>query len=257
MLDSQFDHEDPERLALGRDKRFLRDEVYRVLRRWIIEQRLAWGQELIETALADRLGVSRTPVRESIRQLEAEGLVERHASGGVRVRRFTSQDIQQIYDVILPLFELSAVLAAERYDPAVGPGLEADLAQAGGTDDIARMLALRDDFHDSILRLAHNPWLTRSLAQLREYTGPYRRALLRNEHYRRETLDQMWGIYSAIRDRQPADAGTRMRAHILDFRDKVLDAMADASTRRNGGDGVPRRAVEQRRGGSRQRRRTS
>ena len=80
--------------------------------------------------------------------------------------------------------------------------------------------------------LARNQWLTRSLAQLREYTGPYRRVLLRNEHYRRETLDQMWNIYTAIRDRQPAEAGARMRAHILDFRDKVLNVVSDASTNR-------------------------
>src|SRR5437016_11854763 len=117
MLDPLDHAADPEPLALGRDKRFLRDEVYRVLRHWILDQRLAPGQELVETALAERLGVSRTPIRESIRQLEADGLVERHASGGVRVRRFTPHDIREVYEVLLPLFELSAVLAAERYDP--------------------------------------------------------------------------------------------------------------------------------------------
>jgi len=128
------DGHDPELLALGRDKRFLRDEVYRVLRRWILEQRLTWGQELVETTLAARMGVSRTPIRESIRQLEADGLVERYASGGVRVRRFSARDIREIYDVLLPLFELSATLASDQYDPAgwpfVGIGLGAcDLAQ--------------------------------------------------------------------------------------------------------------------------------
>jgi len=220
-------HDEFERLALGRDKRFLRDDVYRVLRRWILEQRFASGQELIETALADRLGVSRTPIRESIRQLEADGLVERHPSGGVRVRGFSPKDIREIYEVLMPLFEMSAILAAEHYDPAASPPLEADLAQAGATSDISRMIGLRDNFHDLILELADNQWLTRTLSQLREYTGPFRRMLLAQEEYRRDTLDQMWGIYSAIRDKQPAEAGARMRAHIVDFRDKVLTVMDD------------------------------
>jgi len=234
MLDPVRDEQDSEPLALGRDKRFLRDEVYRVLRRWILEQRLAWGQELVEIALAERLGVSRTPVRESIRQLEADGLVERQSSGGVRVRPFTPQDIREVYEVLMPLFELSAMLAAERYDPAAALQFEAHLTQAGATDDIGHMISQRDSFHDLILSLARNPWLTRTLSQLREYTGPYRRRLLRNEHYRGETLQQMWSIYHAIRDRQPGEAGARMRAHIVDFRDKVLDVMADESTASKG-----------------------
>jgi DNA-binding GntR family transcriptional regulator len=220
------DGHDPELLDLGRDKRFLRDEVYRVLRRWILEQRLTWGQEMVETTLAARMGVSRTPIRESIRQLEADGLVERYASGGVRVRRFSARDIREIYDVLLPLFELSATLAAEQYDPAAGAQFESILQQqAVATDDIPRIQSLRDDFHGVILDLAGNQWLTRTLAQLREYTGPYRRILLRNPEYRRATLDELWGIYRAISNRQPSAAGALMRSHVIAFRDKVLDAM--------------------------------
>ncbi len=226
---SPVNEDDPERLTLGRDKRFLRDDVYRVLRRWILDQRLAWGQELIETALAERLGVSRTPIRESIRQLEADGLVERHPSGGVRVRRFSARDIREIYEVLMPLFEMSAVLAAEHYDPTAGPQIEADLRLAGATDDIQRMISMRDNFHNLLLELAGNDWLTRTLSQLREYTAPYRRVLLANEDYRRETLDQMWEIFVAIRDRRPEIAGALMRAHIVDFRDKVLEAMSNST----------------------------
>jgi DNA-binding GntR family transcriptional regulator len=218
--------DDPETLALGRDKRFLRDEVYRVLRGWILDQRLTWGQELVEPALADRLGVSRTPIRESIRQLEADGLIERNASGGVRVRRFTPRDIREVYDVLFPLFELSAVLAAQHYDPSAGPQFEADLTQAGATTDLTRMLSLRDGFHNLILELAGNQWLTRTLSLLREYTRPYRRVLLQNETHRQETLHQMWGIYAAIRDGNATQAGELMRAHIHDFRDKVLEAVS-------------------------------
>jgi DNA-binding GntR family transcriptional regulator len=177
------------------------------------------------------MGVSRTPIRESIRQLEADGLVERYASGGVRVRRFSARDIREIYDVLLPLFELSATLASRQFEPSAGARFESILQQAGATDDVPRIQALRDDFHTLILDLADNQWLTRTLSQLREYTGPYRRILLRNPVYRQQTLDELWGIYRAMSSRQPDEAGALMRAHVAAFRDKVLDVLVNEEER--------------------------
>ena len=94
----------------------LRDVVFNTLRQAIITGEFVPGERLMEIALANRLGVSRTPVREAIRKLELEGLVVMIPRKGAEVARITEKDLRDVLEVRSSLEELAAGLATERLD---------------------------------------------------------------------------------------------------------------------------------------------
>ena len=92
----------------------LRDVVFQTLRRAILMGELEPGERLMELALTEKLGVSRTPVREAIRMLEKEGLVEMIPRKGAAVSRITEKDLQDVLEVRCALEELAVGIACER-----------------------------------------------------------------------------------------------------------------------------------------------
>ena len=92
----------------------LRDVVFNTLRQAIITGEFAPGERLMEIALAERLGVSRTPVREAIRKLELEGLVVMIPRKGAEVARITERRLKEVLEVRCALEELGATLASQR-----------------------------------------------------------------------------------------------------------------------------------------------
>ena len=94
----------------------LRDIVFQTLRNAIITGELQPGERLMETQLAEKLGVSRTPIREAIRKLELEGLVIMVPRKGAQVAQFTEKDIQDVLEVRAALESLAAKLACKRMD---------------------------------------------------------------------------------------------------------------------------------------------
>ena len=94
----------------------LRDVVFNTLRQAIITGEFAPGERLMEISLANRLGVSRTPVREAIRKLELEGLVIMIPRKGAQVARITEKNLRDVIEIRTVLEEFAAVLACERID---------------------------------------------------------------------------------------------------------------------------------------------
>lgn len=93
------------------------DHVYRTLRRALATGQIPEGTRLVETDLADRLGVSRTPVRDALRRLESDGFAERRRSGGLWSRAIGLEDIEDLFLIRTQLDELAARLACERAKP--------------------------------------------------------------------------------------------------------------------------------------------
>lgn len=213
----------PSNLDLAADKRFLRDGVHNVLRKWIFDQRLAWGQELIEVSLAEQLGVSRTPIREAIRRLESEGLVERSGAGGVRVRRFAAQDIREIYEVLIPLYATSARLAAQRFEASDADRfrelLEGDKPALSTPEELRGQY---DAFHALVADVARNGWLIKTLGNLREYSSVFRHQLKVDEHRSSEGMTEHRRLYQLIHDGAGAEAAEAMTDHISAARDAIL-----------------------------------
>jgi DNA-binding GntR family transcriptional regulator len=132
------------------------------LRRLIVEFELPPGTHLVESKLAERLGVSRNPVREAIRILAAEGFVDVTPRRGAFVAHLTAEDAENLFEVRLGLEPVGARLAA-RHGPAVGVQQLADVisrahgAMAAG--ELDRLPNLITEFHIGIMELAQNPFL--------------------------------------------------------------------------------------------------
>ena len=195
----------------------LRDVVFNILRQAIITGEFAPGERLMEIALAERLGVSRTPVREAIRKLELEGLVVMIPRKGAEVAKITEKDLKDILDVRCALEELSASLAAEKINEEQKKELKFALLafekaiQLGDTAEIAD----KDmDFHDVIFEIADNPRLTTIVNNLRELIYRYRLEYVKDFDYHDTLITEHRKLTEAILNHEGEKAQRIMKKHI-------------------------------------------
>lgn len=142
--------------------------AYRRIREAILRMEFQPGQRLQEVEIAAWLGISRTPVRESFRRLQAEGLLQSLATRGVTVAEFSIEEVDDAYLVIEMLEAVSSRLAAERLtdDGAQAIRLLLEQMQEAAADtELERWAKVDDDFHTTIRAIANNPKL-RQVADL-------------------------------------------------------------------------------------------
>ncbi len=155
----------------------LRDVVFNTLRRAILRGELKPGERLMEIQLANKLGVSRTPIREAIRKLELEGLVLMIPRKGAEVAEITEKNLRDVLEVRCALEELAVQLACDRIDKN---GVRELRAAAGrfrdmlGSDDITQIAEADEAFHDVIFKATDNGRLIQLLNNLREQMYLYR-----------------------------------------------------------------------------------
>ena len=121
------------------NRSFMREEVYNTLLDWIMEGELRPGEKLLDKELAERMGISRTPVREALRRLEDKGLVESAANRWTRVSAVSIDEPEKIYQVIWTLEELAVNQVIEQMSAA----------------DFARMSQANERLRDAVA--AHHP----------------------------------------------------------------------------------------------------
>ena len=149
----------------------LRDVVFNTLRRAILKGDLKPGERLMEIALAEKLGVSRTPIREAIRKLELEGLVVMAPRKGAKVASITERDLNDVLEVRKGMEELAIRLACERITPEELDELDKveqrflSLTENGDLTELAEMDVA---FHDIIYNATNNNRLVQLLSNLRE-----------------------------------------------------------------------------------------
>ena len=192
----------------------LSEQVYRRIKTEIREGALRSGQRLKEVELAARLEVSRTPVREAIRRLASEGLIELGAGRGMAITTLDRRQVAELYDLRAALEGTAARLAAQNASPTDLAAL-ARLAAAGAEiDDPREMARLNRHFHETIREAARNRYLDLSLAQLSDslallpgttFEAPGRAEGAREEHA---------AILAAIEARDGERAETLARRHI-------------------------------------------
>ncbi|MBO1331112.1 GntR family transcriptional regulator [Streptomyces sp. VRA16 Mangrove soil] len=162
--------------AEGRTARpSLSAQAREALRQRIVDRRYPMGARLVEREVAQELEMSRIPVREALRALVAEGLLELLPHSGVRVRNLERDDVRQLYEVWEPLAVQASRLAARAVTdaaPARPPGLDALRAcleraeRAAADDEAAHEVAAHTAFHEEVVALAGNPLLSRTMEQL-------------------------------------------------------------------------------------------
>ncbi|MEM1240635.1 MAG: GntR family transcriptional regulator [Cyanobacteria bacterium P01_H01_bin.26] len=149
---------------------FIRDDVYVSLRDWIVRGELEPGEKLKDKELASRLGVSRMPIREALRKLEDEGLVETAANRWTRVAPITLGDAETIYPIIQKLEELALELAFPKLSPQHIQKMQTangDLKTALGQNNPHGAVVADTAFHQVLADIADNLELRAILNRLK------------------------------------------------------------------------------------------
>ncbi len=195
----------------------LRDVVFESIRAAIISGDLKPGERLMEVQLANKLGVSRTPVREAIRKLELEGLVVMIVRKGAYVAGLSIKDITNVLELRGALEGLAAGLAAGRITDEEIAELQAiaiDFDKALLSDDMEQMVIKDVEFHDKIFKATRNERLVQITNNLREQVQRFREMYIYNYNKSKELSTEHYEISNAI-DRRDVDQAEKMaRKHI-------------------------------------------
>ncbi len=190
------------------------------------------GARLDENELAARFGVSRTPVREALRVLVGEGLVENRAHRGSVVARVTPQRLVEMFDVMAEIEAMCARLAARRMTPdevaALASAHDACRAAARSNDSDAYFYA-NERFHFAIYAGAHNVFLAEQAAALQRKLRPYRRLQLRVRGRVRRSFDEHQGVVDALAAGDAALAADLLRNHVVVQGERFADLVASLS----------------------------
>jgi DNA-binding GntR family transcriptional regulator len=204
------------------------DSAYWALRRDIVSGQIKPGDKLVEMSLADRYGVSRTPIREALRRLEQDGLVQR-AGRRLRVRQHRPDEILDIYDVRIVLEEAAARAAALRRTSLELSLLARayDAMRGIREDDMAAQQRASWAFHELVWAASHSNTLVDLLSRLQANLRRYPDGTLAQPGRWRQSLADHARLVSAIREHRTADAAEIASTHLSAARELQLRAYAD------------------------------
>jgi len=200
----------------------LADETYDTLLEEILSAQLAGGTVVQERRLAERLGVSRSPMRDALGRLEGQGLLVRNAKGVLIVRVITLADYLNSIAVRLLLEPAGAALAAESIPPETIAHL-VELLEAIDADpdpEPTVVWAFDDALHDGIATASGNPFMAATIRQMRRYTTIFERQ--RKLAQRKPGLSDHQAILEALGARNAEAARVAMAAHLDQVRKNVL-----------------------------------
>ena len=204
-------------------------DVYRALSTDIGRGLLKPGTQLDETLIAERYGVSRTPIREAIRQLEAAGLVEARPHRGALVRSLSEQQLDEMFAVMAELEGLCARWSSFAMTAGERKHLQAVHAQAGHfvqLPDRAAYVAANDAFHSAIYEGAHNGYLAELTRSARRRVSPFRQAQFDEPGRLAKSHGEHDGVLDAILRGDGDAAYAAMRAHLSVVRTAVEEVAA-------------------------------
>ncbi|PFG29461.1 GntR family transcriptional regulator [Paramicrobacterium agarici] len=205
------------------------DRVYAVLREEILDGALPPGTTLTEVEQSTRLGYSRTPVREALGRLTADGLVEAASARALVVTDVSGDDISALYELREALEVSAARLAAKRRDQRVFADLHDRFAHAallvdGGDTGLQRYYDLVAELDAAIDAATGNAYLTQALRSVRLHSARVRRSAQRNPERLRQAASEHLLICQAIRDGDVALAGHATHVHLSLSRANALAA---------------------------------
>ena len=195
----------------------LRDVVFNNIRQAILRGELKPGERLMEISLSNRLGVSRTPVREAMRMLEQEGLVIMIPRKGAQVAEITEQDVNDVLEVRLGLEQLAVGFACDRIteEEIRELGIAADkFEESVKKNNISAVAEADVAFHEKIYQATHNQRLVQMISNLREQMYRYRVEYLKDVEGRKKLAVEHHDIWVALKNGQKEEAVSKMTEHI-------------------------------------------
>lgn len=210
------------------DLRPIRQIVLERLRKAIMDGSFEPGDRLVETAIADGMGVSRTPVREAFRQLEIEGLAENVPRRGTIVKGISKSDILEIYQIREVLEGLAFRLACSNISEEKIIELKNKLIKMDeciDNDDIQEYWKYHGEFHDSILYLSNNKRLIDQMKQIYEYLSKLRNFTLVMNKRRRVAMKEHKALIEAFEKKDKELAEQIGREHTLSAKQFLTNEM--------------------------------
>lgn len=202
----------------------LRDVVFNTLRQAILTGELKPGERLMEIHLANRLGVSRTPIREAIRKLELEGLVTMIPRRGAEVSQITEKSMNDVLEVRRALDALCAELACDRISDEeldnLGKACTA-FEQAVRTRDIRKIAQADVALHDIIVQATGNQRLLQLVNNLSEQMYRYRFEYIKDFSQHERLIEEHRIIYQSIVNKDKETASREAKIHI-DNQEKAI-----------------------------------
>ena len=196
------------------------DGVKKYLEQRIVTGRLKPGQQVKEQEVAETLGVSRPPIREALKILEAEGLITRKPNKGAFVREIAEKDIWEIYTLKMGLYDLATRLAfskisdreIERWDEVIRQMEECVVKEPA---DLVKYQTLNESFHGIMIDLCGNERLKRMVLTLRNQVERFRYKSLGNKEHLQESFNYHRAILEAIKNKDKALTIKLTREHVL------------------------------------------
>jgi DNA-binding GntR family transcriptional regulator len=212
-------------LQAFQERKSLGEHVFENLKHSIVRGKISSGEWLVESHIAETLGISRTPVREAIHKLEREGLIERQPRGGFTVLGLKRSDIEETFGIRSVLEGYAARLAAIKHDAQELEELENKIAEFQKALDRKKMNllpAINTEFHDLLYGLSKSPKLVNMINGLRDQIYRYRQMILKERQFASTSNQDHKKMLKYIRKRDAEGAERVVREHILRGQEMVL-----------------------------------
>jgi len=209
-------------------KRSLHDQVADQVRDLIIEGHLEPGERIDEASLIDQLRVSRTPFREALRTLAAEGLVEIRPSRGTSVRKLASAQVLSMLEVLGELEQLGGRLAMERADDSAIKGLldlHEQMMERYAARERLEYYKLNQRFHSLVTQLSNNETLVEVQSNIQARLKYIRFIGNRDEQKWAAAVADHQRMAQAIREKNGDSLGEQMRLHLMATWERVRDSL--------------------------------
>ena len=211
------------------ESRPIREIAYDVLKKAIITGEIPAGERIVETDYADRLHISRTPLREALRKLERDGLVEYVMRRGVVVHAFTTEDVEQIYTIrnALEMLTLAAIMenaTAEDIEELREYLGRMDVLQE--KDDVESLSPLAREFHTRLTAISRKNRILRVIEGQDEYIRRFSSMAIHQENRRPTAHEEHHKLVDLLEERDLAGFESLMRHHIERSKECCLAALA-------------------------------
>ena len=204
----------------------LRDVVFNTLRDSILKGEMKPGERLMEIHLANKLGVSRTPIREAIRKLELEGLVTMIPRRGAEVAQITAKSLRDVLEVRQALDALAMELACERIsEEEIGKLRQAcdNFAEITKTQDAVQIAQADVELHDIIVQGSRNEKLAQMVSNLSQQMYRYRLEYIKDVSQHGRLIEEHEEIYRCISSRDKNAGAKAIKMHIYNQEQSILN----------------------------------
>ena len=208
-----------------RPNKTIREKVYEYLREGILSGKIKSGDRLVESDLAERIGTSRTPVREALHTLEREGLIESLHRVGYVVRPINESEVSELCQIRLALEALALRWALSKDPVGLAHGMRKNLfrcEQRVAAGDLKAFIELDAQFHDLISEVADSSRLKEMTNSIRRYMLRYRIQSIYTEDNVRRAIAGHHALLRAIEDGDKKAAHRALAAHIKQSKKDIL-----------------------------------